>query len=113
MESGASLDKEGNLKVGSPLEMASMHYQQVASRIQEWKRTIESNPAKFGELELAVHEEGCSSKLRTLNPCIFVDQADVLRGWSGVISLGRRVQSSFPLRLSSTRFLPVVLPIAC
>jgi hypothetical protein len=57
MESGASLDKEGNLKVGSPLEMASMHYQQVASRIQEWKRTIESNPAKFGELELAVHEE--------------------------------------------------------
>ena len=57
MESGASLDKEGNLKVGSPLEMASMHYQQVASRIQEWKRTIESNPSKFGELELAIHEE--------------------------------------------------------
>jgi hypothetical protein len=47
MESGASLDKEGNLKVGSPLEMASMHYQQVTSRIQEWIRTIESNPTKL------------------------------------------------------------------
>jgi hypothetical protein len=57
MESGASLDKEGNLQVGSPLEMASMHYQQVAANVQQWKTAIESNPGKFGELELAVHQE--------------------------------------------------------
>ena len=40
MECGASLDKEGNLQVGSPLEMASMHYQQVAANVhhrQVWK----------------------------------------------------------------------------
>jgi hypothetical protein len=51
MECSASLDKECNSKVGTPFEMASMHYQQVASSIQEWKRTIDSNPAKFSELE--------------------------------------------------------------
>jgi hypothetical protein len=57
MESGASLDKEGKLQVGSPLEIASMHYQQVAGRIHEWKRVIESNPGRFCELEHTIHEE--------------------------------------------------------
>jgi hypothetical protein len=37
--------------------MASMHYQQVAERIQEWKGTIESNPGKFCELEHDIHDE--------------------------------------------------------
>ncbi len=57
MESGASLDKEGKLTVGSPLEMASMHYQQVAARIQEWRRLIEFDPGKFCELEHTIHQE--------------------------------------------------------
>jgi hypothetical protein len=57
MESGASLDKEGKLQVGSPLEMASMHYQQVVGRIQEWKGVIESDPNRFCELEHTIHEE--------------------------------------------------------
>ncbi len=57
MERGASLDKECKLKVGSPLELANMHYQQVAIRFQERKRTIEANLDTFGELEIAIHEE--------------------------------------------------------
>jgi hypothetical protein len=56
MESGASLYREGRLQAGSPLEMASMHYQQVAGRIHEWKRVIESNPGKFCALEHDIHD---------------------------------------------------------
>lgn len=37
-------------------------------------------------------------------PCVFIDQAEVLSGWSSEFCLCASCQSSFPLRLSSTRF---------
>jgi hypothetical protein len=52
MESGASLDEESDLKVSSPLEMASIHYQQFVSRIQEWKRNIQPIPGNLASLNL-------------------------------------------------------------
>jgi len=57
MECGASLDKENQIDVKSPLQMLDVHFRQAAAAVVKWKHTIEADPSKYAEIEEAVHEE--------------------------------------------------------